>query len=73
MITMVMIAITPKVVTAHAMVSNSSAVVIGFLTFSATIALGTRGVTVTRMSTTAAVTTTVFSIGRAHDRQLGRE
>ncbi|ROM90285.1 hypothetical protein BK658_26490 [Pseudomonas brassicacearum] len=89
----VVIAITSNMLTAQAMISNSPAVVIGFLTFSATIALGTRRVTFTPVSTaaaaaaisattaattisatiTAAVTTTFFSIGRAHDRQPGRE
>ncbi|ALI03703.1 hypothetical protein AO353_22490 [Pseudomonas fluorescens] len=49
----VVIAITSKVFTAQSTVSNSPAVVIGFLAFSATIALGARRVTFTRMSTTA--------------------
>lgn len=91
--TNVVIAITSKVFTAQSTISNSPAVVIGFLAFSAAIALGTRRMTFTRMSTTcmtttaatattisatiaitaATVTTTVFSIGRTHDRQPGGE
>ncbi|EXF92960.1 hypothetical protein HK44_004465 [Pseudomonas fluorescens HK44] len=48
------IAITSKVFTAQSMVSNSPAVMIGFLAFSATIALGTRRMTFTRVSATTA-------------------
>jgi hypothetical protein len=53
----VIVAITSKVFTAQSAISNSPAVVIGFLAFSATIALGTRRMTFTRMSTTCMTTT----------------
>lgn len=57
----VVIPITSKVLTAQSTVSNSPAVVIGFLAFSATIALGTCRMTFTRVSTTATAAAAAIS------------